>query len=418
MDIGRADDPAMDIDPRADGMLESAAKRCKWDVGNPEIPLTGRPVLRTLPPIAVEDFVLGVGPTHIAVYKELLGETHVREWRDDELGGALRLLDCPPFEAGTMPIVEVSETHVMRFDADGFVYMWSLETCELVYTARCLREVDGSLLQYSPRAATHTTAAIVITASPDAETTVVAVCTNWLKGNRDFEFFESRIPNVTSITATHPTKFFMTADIGVATLSIATPVAATWALLPYSRINTALMKDDEKRLYGDLVAVSRYMAQGLRWHHQFGRGQAPTDLDVVAELNARVYPVLDKAIRPVHCCPSDGQLVMVSTDYTVCVNTDALSMSIEKSTCDEPLIACTAVGNTVIAVTALADIVVCSGSETTVTPATAFTEEHKHGLYSLQTRPAVPPNGLLRVYGDTLAVNLYQPHLFLFHVGL
>jgi hypothetical protein len=415
----------MDIDlTPLDDILESVPKRCKGGVGSPkdekekvETFITGLPVLRTLPPIGVEDFVLGVGPTHIAVYKELLGETHVREWRDDELGRPVRLADCPPFEDGTMPIVEVSGTHVMRFDADGFVYLWSLETCELEYKARCLREVDGSLLQYRPRAATHTTAAIVITASPDAETTVVAVCTNWLKGNRNFEFFESRIPNVTSITATHPTKFFMTADIGIATLSIATPVAATWALLPYSRINAALMKDDEKRLYGDLVAVSKYMARGLGWHYQFGRGEAPTDLDVAGELNTRVYPVLEKAIRPVHCFPSDGQLVFVSADYTVCINTDALSMSIEKSTCDEPLIACTAVGNTVIAVTALADIVVCSGSETTVTPATAFTQEKKHGLYSLQTRPAVHSNGVLRVFGDTLAVNLYQPHLFLFNVG-
>jgi hypothetical protein len=399
---------------------EPEAKRREQPAQSEEASLL--PSLQCVTPVLLRDWVMGIGPFHVISYKESGNKVScMAAWEydtDDDsmcITNKVILKGSVHFDDGPLPIVEVTDTHVFRADFNGTIYIWSLYTGDLVYHAACCKQEGDMVAVYKPRVATHTSYVIVTVSSPREDLTVVGVCMNWRGGNKEFLFFDSAIPLITSITAIFPTQFLLTSAIGLCSLILAVPDVKTWALLPYTRVNHHFFdEEDDIQLVRELVPVSRFHSQLVQWRDSFMKDEAIEDSSSVTEavrlLKCRNLP---KEFVPHHVRKQDDIIYMVSDAYLVRINETTRDMRLFKNEARSQSIACIGVDGVMLSVTADGDIYMHADDKFSVTPATAFTAKGR-GLYQVEVRPSSPNNGILQRFGKYVYVNIYQKHVFPF----
>lgn len=394
------------------------AKRREQVVDSEE--LVAFPTLACVTPVLLRDWTMGIGPRHVVSYKEIENKKQsMTAWEyeiDDDamsVSNPIKLKDSFHFERGFLPIVEVSNTHVFRADFNGTIYIWSLETGELVFHGACCKPEGDLVAVYKPRSATHTTAVIVVVSSPRPDITVVGVCMNWQGGNKDFLFFDSSIPLISSITPTYATQFLITTAIGLCSLNLSIPDIKTWAIVPYTRVNAAFSEDDDVQLMSELVPVSQFHAQMVKWVDAFLTYLPLEDNPVTDEIRHLKCRELPKHFIPHHVSKSDGLIYMVSDACLTRINeiTRELTMYPNEAKCKS--IACLGVEGAILSVTDEGDIYLHANDKFLVTPATAFTAKGR-GLYQIEVRPSSPNNGIIQQFGKYICVNIYQKHIFPF----
>lgn len=380
------------------------------------------PALSCVTPVLLRDWTMAIGPRHVVSYKETGNKKQsMTAWEyeiDDDtmsVSKQIKLKDSIHFEDGFLPIVEVTDTHVFRADFNGNIYVWSLETGELVFHGACYKPEGDRAAVYKPRAATHTSAVIIIVSSPRIDLTVVGVCMNWQGGNKDFLFFDSSIPLITSIRPTYATQFLMTSSIGLCSLNLSIPDIKTWAIVPYTRVNASFVPDDDVQLMTELVPVSQFHAQMVKWIDAFLAYLPLEDSPITDAIRHLKCKELPKQYVPHHVSKSDGIIYMVSDACLTRINevTRELSMYTNEAKCKT--IACLGVEGAILSVTIEGDIYLHADNKFSVTPATAFTAKGR-GLYQIEVRPSSPNNGVIQQYGKYIYVNIYQKHIFPFYL--
>lgn len=381
------------------------------------------PSLVCVSPVLVRDFVLAVGVKHVVSYKETGNKTtSMKAWKydiDDDgmsIAHELVLKESPHFDDGPIPIVEVSDTHVFRADFNGTVYIWSLADGERVFHAACAKPIGDLMAVYAPCAATHTSLAIIVISSPTADTTTVGVCINWTGGNEKFSFFDSAVPLVTSITSTWPTQFYLASAVGVCALSIAIPDPKTWAIIPYTRVNTCFCEvDNDVELMRELVPLSKFEAQMKKWIDAFMQNKAIEDSAIIEEIRTMKFRRLSPDLVPRHVSVSNYIITIVCRRCIMRVNETTREINVYKNPAIAKSIACLGVDGITITVTVDGDIFVIGDDGHILVPATAFTSKGK-GMYQIEVRPSAPNNTILQRFGKYIFVNLYQKHVFPFYL--
>ena len=380
------------------------------------------PALSCVTPVLLRDWTMGIGPRHVVSYKEGGNKKQsMTAWEyeiDDDamsVSKQIKLKNSIHFEDGPLPIVEVSDTHVFRADFNGTIYIWSLETGDLVFHSACCKQEGDMVAVYKPRAATHTSMAIIVISSPREDCTVVGVCMNWFAGNSDFLFFDSNVPLITSITPTYPTQFLMTSAIGLCSLNISIPDIKTWAIVPYTRVNAAFVVEDDVQLMTELVPVSKFHAQMLKWIESFMSHDKLEESNVTEAVRQLKHRPLPKQYVPHHVRQCDGLVYMVSDACLTRINevTRELTMYTNEAKCKT--IACLGVEGAILSVTVEGDIYLHADNKFSITPATAFTAKGR-GLYQIEVRPSSPNNGIIQQFGKYIYVNIYQKHIFPFYL--
>jgi len=440
-------DASMSVDPADDigfdGVMESLdaiddaessvapRKRGAEDDGRPgeeagkETGDTEEVALVPLEPLQWKDHViLGIGPSHVVAYHEKSEKTVVRMWEEtDWADGALVTLDqSPPVDLNDIPIVEVTDKRILRVDPDGFVYLWDVVTGEIMVMTRCLRPAGDVLHAYTPCAATHSDAAIVVAAAVKEGPSVIAVC-SWTEG-RIFKFFESSVPFISSITGQEamPQHFWITSAAGIFTLNVSINEPDTWVLAPCTEINRVFVNIPDKDVIRDKIDVSAYLLAVQQF--RTGKGPVKKVVEQAKKLKAREYDIIPRVGRPTHICMRAHGIAVITPQFIVFIDHDLANAGAKnkgmffcRKEAEGTMKACTMIGKSVIAcIDNDADLTVIAtptkahpAPPQSVVPVTAYYDECEMAITE-----HVPPNSLFQVKGDILAVSCYQGEVYLF----
>ena len=128
--------------------------------------------------------------------------------------------------------------------------------------------------------------------------------------------------------------------------------------------------------------------------------------------------MLHQKMQPVHCCCTESGIVFVTDMCVVHVNTDTRTINMTRNVLEDGFAACAVSDCGIVALTRGADLyALAAGTVDKVLHTPAPDHHTKENFYQLQEVIASPNSMIGMVKSRILYVNMYQNHVFLFHLS-